>query len=55
MPTGKKPLGRPRSRWKVNNRIDLKEMSVDGRKLIYLTEDRDYFTAVLNVLVNLKL
>jgi hypothetical protein len=30
-PEGKRPLGRPRRRWKVNNRMDLREK--EGGKL----------------------
>jgi hypothetical protein len=30
-PTGKRPLGRPRSRWEDNIRMDLKEIRINTR------------------------
>ena len=33
-PTGKKPLGRPRSRWQDNIRIDLNEISINTRNWV---------------------
>ena len=33
-PTGKKPLGRPRSRWEDNIRIDLKEIVINTRNWV---------------------
>ena len=30
-PTGKKPLGRPRSRWEDNIRIDIKEIGINTK------------------------
>ena len=30
-PTGKRPLGRPRSRWEDNIRMDLKEIGINMR------------------------
>jgi hypothetical protein len=29
-PEGKRPLGRPRHRWEVNIKIDLREIGIDG-------------------------
>ena len=29
-PTGKRPLGRPRRRWEVNNRMDLEEIGINA-------------------------
>jgi hypothetical protein len=30
-PEGKRPLGRPRRRWKDNIKMDLRETGIDGR------------------------
>ena len=42
-PTGKRPLGRPRSRWKDNIRMDLKEMGINAGNWVDSAEDRDYW------------
>jgi len=39
-PKGKRPLGRPRSRWEDNNKIDVQEVEWGGRDWIGLAEDR---------------
>ena len=45
-PTGKRPLGRPRSRREDNIRYDT-------RKWIDSAQDRDYYRAFVNVILNL--
>jgi hypothetical protein len=35
-PEGKRPLGRPRRRWVDNIKLDLREIGIDGSKLIRL-------------------
>ena len=40
--TGKRPLGRPRRRWEDNIKIDLKEIGINTRNLVDLTQDGDY-------------
>ena len=40
-PSGKRPLGSSRRRWKENNIIDLKEIDVSTRNWIHSTQDRD--------------
>ncbi|KAJ4450010.1 hypothetical protein ANN_01417 [Periplaneta americana] len=40
-PEGKEPSGRPRRRWEVNIKIDLREVGYDGRDWINLPQDRD--------------
>jgi hypothetical protein len=37
---GKRPLGRPRSRWVDNIKMDLREIKWDGMDLIDLAQDR---------------
>ncbi|KAJ4429783.1 hypothetical protein ANN_21987 [Periplaneta americana] len=40
-PEGIRPLGRPRRRWEDNIKMDLREVSYDGRDWINLAQDRD--------------
>ena len=42
-PTGKRPLGRPRCRWKDNNRMNLKALDISTKNWINLAQDRGYF------------
>jgi hypothetical protein len=37
---GKRPLGRPRRRWEVNIKMDLRETGIDGAKWILLAQDK---------------
>jgi hypothetical protein len=39
-PEGKRPLGRPRRRWKDNIKIDLREIGIDGVNWIRLAQVR---------------
>ena len=41
---GKRPLGRPRCRWKNNINMDLKEVGYDSRKWIDPSQDRELGT-----------
>ena len=54
-PTGQRPLGRPRRRWKGNIRMNLKEIDINMRNWVDLAQDRDYWrdlvTAELKLLV----
>ena len=43
-PTGKRPLGRPRHRWKDNIRMDLKEIGINSRNWVDLALDRDHWS-----------
>jgi hypothetical protein len=38
---GKRPLGRPRSRWEDNNRMDLQKVGFGVMDWIGLAQDRD--------------
>jgi hypothetical protein len=40
-PEGKRPLGRPRSRWVNNTKMDLREIRLDGMDWTDLAQDRD--------------
>jgi hypothetical protein len=53
-PEGRRPLGRPRRRWKENIEMDLREIGfgvVDG---IHLAQDRDRWRALVNTIMNLR-
>ena len=53
-PTGKRSLGRPRCRWEDNIRMDLKKIGVNMRTWIDSTHDRDYWRALENATLNLR-
>ena len=42
IPTGKRPLERPRRKWEDNIRIDLKEIGINTRNSDDSAQDRDY-------------
>jgi hypothetical protein len=42
-PEEKRPLGRPRRRWVVNNKMDLRKIGWGGIGFIDLPEDSDQF------------
>ena len=53
-PTGKRPLRRPRRRWKDNIRMDLKKIRVNMRKWNDSAQDRDYLRTLVNAALNLR-
>jgi hypothetical protein len=53
-PEGKRPLGRPRSRWVDNIKIDLREIRWDGMDWIDLAQDRDQWRALVNTVMNFR-
>jgi hypothetical protein len=50
---GKRPLGRPRSRWEDNIRMDLREITWEGVDWMHLAQDRDQWWSLVNTLMNL--
>ena len=50
---GKRPLGRPRRRWKDSIRIDLKEIGINTRNWVNSAQDRDYWRFLVNAALNL--
>jgi hypothetical protein len=52
-PEWNRPLGRPRSRWKENIRMDLSERGWEGVDWIHGAQDRNHWWAVVNTVTNL--
>jgi hypothetical protein len=50
---GKRPLGRPKYRWKDDIRMDLQEVGCGGTDWIGVAQDRDRWRAILNAVMNL--
>jgi hypothetical protein len=53
-PEGKRPLRRPRRRWKDNIKMDLREIGWGGVDWIDLARDRDHWRALVNTVMNLR-
>jgi len=53
-PRGKRPLGRPRRRWEVNIKMDLKEVLCGDKDWIELAQDRDRWRALVSTVMNLR-
>ena len=52
--TEMRTLGRPRHRWEDSIRMDLKEIGINTRNFVDLAQDRDYWRALVNVVLNLQ-
>jgi hypothetical protein len=50
---GKRPLGRPRCRWEDNIRMDVREIGWGGTDWIDVSQDRDWWRALVNTVMNL--
>jgi hypothetical protein len=53
IPEGRRPLGRPRSRWEDNIKMDLQEVGW-GMDWIELAQDRDRWPSLLNAVMNFR-
>jgi hypothetical protein len=53
-PEGKIPLGRPRSKWVDNVKIDLRVIGFGGMDWIDLALDRDRWRALVNTVMKLR-
>ena len=53
-PEGKRPLGRPRPRWEVNIKMDLREVG-GGGDWMELVQDRDSWRALVNTVMNFRI
>jgi hypothetical protein len=51
-PRGNRPLGRPRCRWEDNIRLDLRETGINGVNWIWLAQDRVWWRAFVNTVMN---
>jgi hypothetical protein len=51
---GKRPLGRPRRRWKDGIRMDLREIGLGGVDWIRLAQDVDRWRSVVSAGMNLR-
>jgi hypothetical protein len=52
-PEGRRPLGRPKRRWKYNIKMDLQYVGW-GVNWIELAQDKDRWRAVVNGVMNLR-
>ena len=53
-PKGKRPVGRPRRRWKDNIKMDLEEVRWGGKNLIDLAVDKDKRQALVKTVMNFR-
>ena len=51
---GKRPLGRPRHRWEDNIKMDLEEIGINAGNLVDSAQDRNYWRALVNAALNLR-
>jgi hypothetical protein len=52
---GKRPLGKPRSTWVDNIKMDLRETGWDGMDWIELAQNRDQWRALVNTVMNFRI
>ena len=53
-PEGKRPMGRPRLRWKDNIKMDLQEVGGACGDWMDLAQDRDRWRALVSTVMNLR-
>ena len=53
-PTGKRPLGRPRSRREDNIRMGLEGIGINAGNWVDSTQDRNYWRAPVNAALNVR-
>ena len=53
-PTGKRPLGRPKSRWEDNIRMNLEGIGINADNWVDSAQDRNYWRALVNAALNLR-
>ena len=53
-PMGKKPLGRPRSRWEDNIKMDLEEIGISAGNWVDSAQYRNYWRALVNAALKLR-
>jgi hypothetical protein len=52
---GKRPLGRPRLRWKENITMDHQEVGCGSMDWIDMAQDKDRWRAFVNAVMNLRI
>jgi len=52
---GKRPMGRPRRRWKDNIKMDLQVIGFGGKDCIELAHDRDSWRTLVNAVMNFRI
>ena len=52
--TGKRPLRRPRRIWEDNIRVYFEEIGIDAGNWVDLTQDRNYWRALVSAALNLR-
>ena len=52
---GKRALERFRCIWEVNIRMDLEEIDINTRNWVDSAQDRDYWKALVNAALNLRI
>ena len=53
-PEGKRPFGRPGRRWEDNIKMDLQEVRCGGMDWIKMAQDRERWSALVNVVMNFR-
>jgi hypothetical protein len=53
-PEGRRPPGRPRSKWEDSIKMDLREIGFGDVDWIHLAQDRDRWRALVNTVMNLR-
>jgi hypothetical protein len=53
-PERKRPVGRPRRRWEDNNKMNVREIEIDGANWIRLAQDRVQWRAFVRKVMNLR-
>jgi hypothetical protein len=51
---GKRPLGRPRQKWKDNIKMDLQEAECEGMDWKDVSQVRDSWQTLVNLVMNLR-
>jgi hypothetical protein len=53
-PEGKRPIERPTCRWKDGLKMDLRKTGWEGVEWIHLAQDRDWYQALVDTVMNLQ-
>jgi hypothetical protein len=53
-PEGRRPLGKPRRRWEGYIKMDLREIGLEGVDWIHLSQDRDQWQAIVNMVITFE-